>query len=284
MHQSFTPLEEIHMSRLNAALERYSVQLNGTRSPHPPLTIHCFETVSSTNSVVWNLIDDGACSDTVVIASQQTTGKGQWGRRWQSSEGGLYLSVAIALNCPVDQGRELSLVSGWGIASALRQHNIPVCVKWPNDLILQGRKLGGILIETRMHQERITWAVIGVGINWTNPVPDVGITLRSFLDQHANAPILSIEDLAAVVLHGIMASYHNWHRHGISNLLPSYQSLLTHLGHPIHIQGQQGHIVGVSPQGNLRISITNSDTPSATEISVEPGTISLGYSSLSNYG
>ncbi|MGJ3245586.1 MAG: biotin--[acetyl-CoA-carboxylase] ligase [Elainellaceae cyanobacterium] len=280
MHQPSDPLNGIHISRLNAALEQYSVHLNGTVSPRPHLTIHGFETVLSTNSVVWNLIDEGACSNTVVIASQQKTGKGQWGRRWQSSTGGLYLSVAIALDCPVDRGKQLSLVSAWGIASALRQHNIAVGIKWPNDLILQGRKLGGILIETRMHQERITWAVIGVGINWENPVPDMGITLTSCLDQPANSSISSIEDLAAVVLHGIMASYHCWHGQGISDIVSSYQSLLTHLGQSIHIQGQQGHIVGVSPQGDLRISVTNS----ATEISVEPGTISLGYSSLSNHG
>ncbi|HHP7245694.1 MAG TPA: biotin--[acetyl-CoA-carboxylase] ligase, partial [Elainellaceae cyanobacterium] len=191
MHQPSAPLEEIHVSRLNAALERYSVQLNGTRSPHTQFTIRWLETVSSTNSAVWTLIDKGAGSGTVVIASQQKTGKGQWGRRWQSSAGGLYLSVAIALDCPIDQGRQLPLVSGLGIASALRQHDISVGVKWPNDLILQGRKLGGILIETRMHQERITSAVIGVGINWANPIPEVGITLTSFLDQHDNSSISS---------------------------------------------------------------------------------------------
>jgi len=71
-----------------------------------------------------------------------------------------------------------------GNCYGLREHGIPVGLKWPNDLMLCGRKLGGILTETKVQQGRITKAVVGVGINW-NPVPETGINLLSF---QANQP------------------------------------------------------------------------------------------------
>jgi biotin-(acetyl-CoA carboxylase) ligase len=149
------------------------------------LSFHIFETLPSTNQMLWKLIDRGATPGTVVIATQQTAGRGQWGRQWQSSAGGLYLSLALAPNLPATHSAQLTICSAWGIATELRSYDIPVLIKWPNDLILQKRKLGGILTETRVHKGRITKAVVGVGINWANSVPETGINLRSFFDKPA---------------------------------------------------------------------------------------------------
>jgi BirA family biotin operon repressor/biotin-[acetyl-CoA-carboxylase] ligase len=235
-----------------------------------------FETLVSTNQTLWELMNQGAIAGTGVLALRQESGRGQWGRQWQSPPGGLYLSVALTPNLPLENSAQLTLCSAWGIAMALRSYGVPVQLKWPNDLVISGRKLGGLLTETRLYQGRVTKAVVGVGINWTNSVPETGINLQTVLAAPAQPAIASLEMLSAIALQGIASGYAVWQQEGIENLLPSYLSLLTSLGRSISIDDIQGTIVGVSAQGELRIRSHRAEVASG-EILLKPGTISLGY-------
>ena len=239
------------------------------------LPLHIFETIPSTNQKLWELLDQGATPPIVAIASEQTAGRGQWGRKWQSKLGGLYLSLALAPQISGANAAHLTLCSAWGIASALRHHNIPVLLKWPNDLILGRRKLGGIKSETRLQQGQIVQAVVGVGINWANPVPDIGINLRSFLESQPFPAITSLEMLAATTVHGLLSGYQRYLSEGIDTLLSSYLELLDSLGRTIVVDGCSGVVVGVTPNGKLRVRFHS--VGAATEISLHPGAISLGY-------
>ncbi|MBD2066646.1 biotin--[acetyl-CoA-carboxylase] ligase [Leptolyngbya sp. FACHB-671] len=256
-----------------------------SQANEPSFTVHLFETVDSTNRVLWNLLDQGATEGTVAIALQQQSGRGQWGRQWQSSPGGLYLSLALTPNLPVENSAQLTLCSAWGIAAALRNYGIPVGLKWLNDLVVQKRKLGGILTETRMQQGQITQAIVGVGINWQNPVPPTGINLQEILKQPDPA-ISSLEMLAAIALQGMMAGYQLWQQHGIEAILPRYQALLTSIGHLVTIDQpgaeQTAQVTGVSATGDLQVCLNQENPATSTEISLKPGTISLGYGNLGN--
>lgn len=254
----------------------------------PAVSLHLFDVLSSTNQTTWELGDRGAEAGTVVIALQQTAGKGQWGRQWSSPAGGLYLSVLLAPNLAIEHSAQLTLCSAWGIARTLREipgklsgvnDQIPVQVKWLNDLVLQGRKLGGILTETRIRQGQISQAVVGVGINWANPVPETGVNLKSFLEQQEIPLIESLEMLAALTLYGILYGYKSWQQKGMEALLPSYLELLAFRDRPLAIDGKSGTIIGVTPQGELRVRLSTTDTSAAptVEILLKPGTISLGY-------
>lgn len=258
----------------SATLDRLGVSQSEIQEWNFSLKI--FETLPSTNQTLWDLINQVAPPGTVVIALQQQAGKGQWGRQWHSPPGGLYLSLALAPNLPAHQGAQLTMSSAWGIATALRQNGIPVGLKWPNDLVLSGRKLGGILTETRVQQEKITKAVVGVGINWVNFVPETGINLQSFLASRCES-LISLEMLAAVTLVGLASGYVYWQREGINNLLPSYQNLLTSMGRSVEIDGRQGVVVGVGENGNLRVRLHPKGDAPSSEIAIAPGTISLGY-------
>ena len=241
-------------------------------------SIHLFETLPSTNQTLWSLIEQGAAPGTVVIATQQTAGRGQWGRQWVSPIGGLYLSVALAPNLSAQQSYQLTLCSAWGIAMALRDRGIPVGIKWPNDLMLCGRKLGGILTETKVQQGQITKAVVGVGINWANSVPETGINLQS-LQGFQSDSITSLEMLTAITLEGI-ASGNERLQAGIDTLLPSYEKLLTSMGCVISVNGDSGIVVGVTPTGELRVRLCPEEVANSVatpEICLKPGTIRLGY-------
>lgn len=242
----------------------------------PPLYI--FDTITSTNQVLRELLEEGKTAPLAAIATQQTTGQGQWGRTWHSPPGGLYLSVALDLQIPATDVFHLTLFSAWGIANALRTQNIPVGLKWPNDLVLQGRKLGGIKSETRTQQGMINQAIIGIGINWKNPVPVTGINLHSFLTAEAILPISSLEQLAAITLDGLFKGYQHYRSQGIDSLRASYLELLDSLGRSIDVQGVTGVITGVTSQGQLQVCLRS---PGAkTEIYLSPGSISLGYGEI----
>lgn len=264
------------------------------------LSLHIFETLPSTNQTLWELLNQGATVGTVVIAAQQTAGRGQWGRHWESHTGGLYLSVALAPNLQASNSAQLTLCSAWGIVNALRAYGIPVFLKWPNDLLLEGRKLGGILTETRVQQGQITKAVVGVGINWSNWVPETGTNLQSFCEEQLSSSVTSLEMLAAIVLQGLNLGYQQWSEQGIEILLQSYLELLDNQGGQVIVDGNPGIIKGVTPTGDLRVYLNSTsavpgvsapaqasdittaspcqtDPKELTEICLKPGTISLGY-------
>ena len=233
------------------------------------LPLDYFPTLPSTNQKLWQLLDEGQLLPRVIIAGQQTAGKGQWGRQWQSSWGGLYLSLALSTHLLSTDSNQLTLCSAWGIAQALRSKEVPVSLKWPNDLLLEGKKLGGILCETHIHCGYITQAVIGVGINWKNLVPETGINLQKHLQ------ITSLETLAALVTYGIMWGYQQYLALGMEKILPSYLDLLDSQGRRVMVDGSPGTVVGVTSQGDLRIRL---NSPGATvEVSRSPGAVSLGY-------
>ena len=130
-----------------------------------PLVV-AFEHVTSTLDVAHALGARGAPAGTLVLADAQTAGRGRMGRVWQSASGaGVWLTV---LERP--EGAEvpsvLSVRLALGLALALdRFAHTPIALKWPNDLHLRGRKLGGVLIEARWRGGRLDWLAAGVGIN-----------------------------------------------------------------------------------------------------------------------
>ncbi|WP_299405869.1 biotin--[acetyl-CoA-carboxylase] ligase [Acaryochloris sp. IP29b_bin.148] len=186
--------------------------------------LHYYEILDSTNTQLWALLKQGAQPGTAVIASQQKAGRGQWGRTWESNDGGLYLSVAIAPHIPVNQTAQLTVATIWGLATLLRQHHIPVWLKWPNDLLVYGKKLGGILTETNLQNGQVHTAVIGIGLNWHNPVPPQAINLHTILGESSG--LNSLEQLAALTLSGLEAGYLYWQIQGIDQLLPDYLNLV----------------------------------------------------------
>lgn len=132
--------------------------------------VYLFDVVGSTMDVAADLGDRAAAAGTLVVADAQLAGRGRAGRRWASAPGaGVWLTL---LERPNDAAAlaVLSLRVGLRMARVLeRWTDAPVQLKWPNDVLVGGRKLGGILIEARWREQRLEWVAIGVGINITPP-------------------------------------------------------------------------------------------------------------------
>lgn len=250
--------------------------------------LHVFDTVESTNQILWHLADGGAQPGTVAIALQQEAGRGQWGRKWKSPAGGLYLSWYLEPHLPVENAAQLTLCATWGVANILRQCGLPVQIKWLNDLVVGNQKLGGILTETRLKGSKIDRAVIGIGINWENPVPDTGINLQTVIQQSGHTSeekqdLGTLEELAALIWWGLAQANHQWQTEGVTSFLADYLELLSHLYCPVSMGDRCGVVVGVNSKGELRVKLMEGDDPAAAtqttgeEVVLPPGSISLGY-------
>ena len=143
--------------------------------------IHYFDEVGSTQRVAAEMAEAGAASGTVVIAEQQTAGRGRLGRSWHSPSGvSLYSTTILRPSMPIGEVPQLSLVAGVAAAEAL-ETVAPglVALKWPNDVWLKGRKTGGIIAEaiTDPHSQ-LACVLLGIGLNLNLAARDLPEDLR----------------------------------------------------------------------------------------------------------
>ena len=154
--------------------------------------------VPSTQDLIHELAADGAADGTALVAVEQTAGRGSRGRTWASPRGGLWLSV-LSRPAGAAPPEALSVRVALAAADALEGAGLDgVQVKWPNDLLVDGRKVGGILCEARWNGDRLAWIAIGVGINVTNPLPDALLPSAAALTEFQ--PGLRPGDLAGPVI------------------------------------------------------------------------------------
>ncbi len=140
--------------------------------------IHYLKSCTSTNDVVKDMAVKGAPEGTVVIAEEQTSGKGRSQRLWYSPCGkGLYLSVLLHPMQP--EISLLTLTAGLAVAEALwNVWGVRICLKWPNDLLWEGKKLGGILSESSFIGNQLNHVVVGIGININHSKEDFPESIR----------------------------------------------------------------------------------------------------------
>lgn len=129
-------------------------------------TIHHHESLASTNEKAFRLAQDCAEHGEVVVAEQQTAGKGRRGRTWVSPPGlNLYFSAILRPDLPPQRAPELTLVAAVALAESLRDAGVEAAIKWPNDVHIDGLKVAGILTELSAEPERVHFVIVGVGVN-----------------------------------------------------------------------------------------------------------------------
>lgn len=157
---------------------------------------------ASTELELERWLADGVRPPLVVCARQQRHGHGQQGRIWQSPPGGVWLSAALPWPAESTGTASLALASALGIALELEALGLRPQIKWPNDLLISGRKLAGILPRLRWRGTRVRYAQLGVGINGVNRAPHGAITLAEALGANGH-PQAQPERLAARLLRGL---------------------------------------------------------------------------------
>jgi BirA family transcriptional regulator, biotin operon repressor / biotin---[acetyl-CoA-carboxylase] ligase len=158
-------------------------------------TMQCFSELPSTNEHLKELTKKNLPEGVVIIAETQSKGKGRKQRQWISTEGGLYFSVLLRPPLPPQKAMLATMATSIAMAKAIRETTgIQVRIKWPNDLLYEGKKICGVLTELSAEMDQITYMIIGVGINVNNMIP---VELCSFATtlQAIGGKKISLADL-----------------------------------------------------------------------------------------
>lgn len=127
--------------------------------------VYYFDSIDSTN-IYANTIANQASEGSVVVSKEQTQGKGRSGKVWVSdNDQGIYFSTILKPSIPISRASFLTQVAGAALATSLERLGVACQIKWPNDLVLNGRKIAGILTEMRAEIESISYIIVGIGVN-----------------------------------------------------------------------------------------------------------------------
>ena len=139
------------------------------------------ETVGSTNTLASELAAKGAPEGTVVLSDVQTEGRGRKGDRWFSRKGGLWFTLLLRPDVSTERSLLLPLLMGIAVHRAVERYGIQARIKLPNDVLVDGKKLCGILCENRIQESTIRYVVAGVGMNVMNDPPSMGVSLQQLM-------------------------------------------------------------------------------------------------------
>jgi BirA family biotin operon repressor/biotin-[acetyl-CoA-carboxylase] ligase len=187
-------------------LHRLRAALTGTRFA---AQLHHFSSVGSTNTLLLEAAANGAPEGTVYVADEQTAGRGRSDHAWHSAaDVGLYFSVLVKPLLPLREVLLLSLATGLAAWQAVSETAaLDLDLRWPNDLLIGGRKLGGILVETASEpgdQALLRYAVIGIGINLhQRAFPPELAALATSLDLQSNGTSTDRTTLAIALLRAL---------------------------------------------------------------------------------
>lgn len=199
---------------------------------------------ASTNDDARELALAGAPHGSVVLAAAQSAGRGRAGRAFASPTGGLYMSVVLRPRAPPHHWSALPLLAGAAFAAVLRARGFPAEIKWPND-ILMGRKLGGVLVESRMGMD--PFAIAGIGANLAEAPKDVpGATC---LAQHGEP--LRARPLAEEIRDALLARVARLDAEGPTGVLPEARALCATLGRRVVWEKGEGVAVDIADDGAL---------------------------------
>ncbi len=218
------------------------------------------ESVDSTNRLAAALARAGAVEGTVVLAEQQTAGRGRLGRSWASPHGvNLYCSIVLRPSLPPVEVPRLTLVAGAAVAEAIAATAaLEPQIKWPNDVLLAGRKVAGVLTELEAEAERVHFVIVGIGVNLNarrSDFPRELATKATSLALASGAPV----DRAAFtgrLLGAFDALYGDFLRGGFGAVRPRYERFHCLPGRRVTVDGRPpvtGTVRGVDDDGALLV-------------------------------
>lgn len=245
------------------------------QAEHIGREIITYDSVDSTNNIAKRLVGEPGKEGTVILADSQTQGKGRLGRTWYSEEKvGIYLSVFLKPFLPPEQVAKVTLVAGVALVQAVNEFSrTRAYLKWPNDILLNGKKVAGILTENFQEKEH-SGVVLGIGINVNHshfPVPLQHIATSMAME---NGEIFERLPLITFLLNHLDQEYRFFQNEGLSATVDQWNMNSEMFGKHISLtQGTQtflGTAMKLDEEGQLVILMDNGE-----EIAFDSGEISL---------
>lgn len=240
------------------------------------IRVEAYDQVDSTNEVCKKIAKTGNHHGTLVVAEQQTGGKGRRGRAWESPHGtGIWMSLLIQDEIKPERASMLTLVAAMAIRKGILEATGLDCeIKWPNDIVYQGRKVCGILTEMSAEEGFVHYIVIGIGINCNTE------SFSEELKDKATSILLSTGEKAnrGQVIKASMEAFLEYYEiykktQDMSGLMEEYNSYLANRGKPVMVllpgESYQGIGIGLAEDGALLVQTeTGTQTIYSGEVSV----------------
>jgi BirA family transcriptional regulator, biotin operon repressor / biotin---[acetyl-CoA-carboxylase] ligase len=227
--------------------------------------VRYFAQTGSTNDVALARASDGAPDMSVICADEQTTGRGRMGRKWFTPPGAA-LACSLILRPKGRESENIGLFSGLGalaLVGALKKYGIGARVKWPNDVLINGRKTAGILAETVWMGAEVDSLVLGMGVNVdpeSVPPPGALNFPATCVQSEAPAPVERFE-----LLHDLLAELIAWRpKLASGEFLRSWEETLAFRGQTVRVQMGEaqeivGQVLGLETDGSLRLVLNKGE-------------------------
>lgn len=206
----------------------------------------------STNNYAKTLLCDN--QNYLVAAPYQTSGKGRLKRRFSSKEGGAYTTFVFhPKNLSVMNSLNIVLLCGLAVNNVLHKFNINSTIKWPNDVLVDGRKICGILLESTLDSERISKMYLGIGINVSNDLADISniaVNMNELLGKE-----IYREDVIVSLANELVSLLNEYETSGFDSLRADYQKFSSTIGQNVTVKDGDntvsGKAIGISKHGYL---------------------------------
>ena len=249
-----------------------------------------FDSIDSTNNEAKRIANGGCLEGTVVISGSQTAGKGRMGRTWLSPNGtGVWMSVVLRPDLPPHKIQLLTLLVSCAVFDAIKQLGIDAGIKWPNDIILDGKKVCGILLEMNSEADKINYICAGIGINvsqsendFDTDISKTAISLRMHCKKH-NIIIDDIGrcDIIKSVLVKLSDYYDAFKKGKYEFILNEWKNRNITIGKQVRVihNGKEceGTAVDINLNGSLLVKLNNGETSAVSSGDVSIRGI-MGYS------
>ncbi|MDO7905035.1 biotin--[acetyl-CoA-carboxylase] ligase [Paenibacillus sp. JX-17] len=212
--------------------------------------VKIIETTSSTQEDAARLAEEGAAEGTLVIANEQTAGRGRQGRKFYSPRGkGIWMTLLLRPEKPLPYTPQLTLLSGVAVCRAIRQlTGVEAGIKWPNDLLVNGRKICGILLESAAEDELVRYCLAGIGIDANVEPEDYPEELRSIatsLKAEAGNKI-NRNQLIAAIMNEFEMLYDLYCTEGFQPIAALWEALSVSLGREVRTKSRLGPVTGIA--------------------------------------
>ena len=210
--------------------------------------IRVFQQTTSTNDVIEKLARDGVKEGAVVFAESQTAGRGRLGRRWTSPPGtGLWFSVLLRPDFRPSETTRLTVASAVALIRAVeKESGITAEIKWPNDILVRGRKVAGILTELNAELDHVKYVILGMGVNVNLKASDFPVELRKIATslKIESGRTMDRAQLAAAILRSLDEVYARIHAGEFAAVADEWESRCSTLGRQVSIRMGNRHIQG----------------------------------------
>src|SRR5271157_235986 len=199
-------------------------------------------TTGSTNTVARQPAERGVEEGAVVIAENQTRGKGRLGRKWLTRSGGVWMSIVLKPNIDPMHASSITLLAAVSVTKALRGAGLEAVIKWPNDVLVNGKKICGILTEMSAETDAVNFIILGIGVNVNNEMPlETATTMRSELGRKVDR-VKFVQSLLEI----LEEDYLTFKNEGFTPILWSWRRYSDTLGRQVEVIYQDEVISGVA--------------------------------------